>query len=533
MRKVIFSIIFILSAHILWADNLTKGKEYYEWRNYSNAIPYLQSAAKEGYGEACYLLGNIYLLGLEVAENYEIAMRMYQRGLEFGFLSGDAEIGYMYKNGLGVQKDIHKAVSYYQKSARKGIADGKLLLGYCYWNGDGIIQNKDSAFMFIREAIDSAEELTFDSNYGYHILGQCYEYGYGTRVNIPQAINCYSQDYIYNYRNDYNDMLRAALLMHYNKMNSVEIDDRSYLSIAIELGCSDPEVLYLSYIWLKCKNCDDLRFRLLKKAADAGYGPALRTISKYYTEGIGTSVNYIKAKECSEMADKWFAVNESTYIDLERVDNDVNYRNSKGIYFVDDTYTRNDSLYKVTVVNANGKPLMVKNLTRIKIQDSIRLAERQKVLAEKKRIEDDVAYRNSKGIYRFGDLWHDRKGTYYIVLSIESNGEPKELMLIEHKSISFEEYQQGMQKNVLSPGDLEKVSEKFDAINATLAEHGLPVLVRYKYTTNFTTGSVVWQQTFTSSRVGNYIEKRDLVGKNINVMLKFTLTELRIAGLAH
>ena len=118
-------------------------------------------------------------------------------------------------------------------------------------------------------------------------------------------------------------------------------------------------------------------------------------------------------------------------------------------------------------------------------------------------------------------------------MSIESNGEPKELMLIEHKSISFEEYQQGMQKNVLSPGDLEKVSKKFDAINATLAEHGLPVLVRYKYTTNFTTGSVVWQQTFTSSRVGNYIEERDLVGKNINVMLKFTLTELRIAGLAH
>lgn len=532
MRKVIFSLIFILSAHILWADNLTKGKEYYEWRAYSKALPYLQSAAKEGYGEACYLLGNMYMSGLGVTKNYEIAMRMYHRGLEFGYLSGDAEIGYMYNLGLGVQKNIHKAVSYYKKSAHKGIADGKLLLGICYWHGNGITQNKDSAFIFIREAIDSVKELTFDSNFGYHILGQCYENGYGTNVNIKKAIECYTKDYNYNYRKDYNDMLRAALLMHYNKMNSVEFDDRSYLSIAIELGCSDPEVLYLSYIWLKCKNCDDLRFSLLKQAADTGYGPALRTISKYYTEGIGTSINYIKAKECSEKADKWFAVNESKYIDFERVDNDVDYRHSIGIYFAGDSYTCNDSLYKAEAVNAEGKPVTVKNITRTRIQDSIRLAEHKKVVAEKKHIENDVVYRNSKGIYHFGDLWHDKKGTYYIVLSIDPNGEPKELMLIKPKSISFKEYQQGMQKNVLSPSDLEKVYKKFDAINATLAEHGLPALAKYKYTTNYTTGSVVWQQTFSLYRIGSYVEKKNLAGKNITVMLKYTLTELRSLGLA-
>lgn len=68
-------------------EYLVRGKRYYENRNYAAALPQLQDAAKEGYGEACYLLGRMYDFGLGVEQNYPIALCKFQRGLEYGSFS--------------------------------------------------------------------------------------------------------------------------------------------------------------------------------------------------------------------------------------------------------------------------------------------------------------------------------------------------------------------------------------------------------------------------------------------------------------
>ena len=108
MKKyVIISFLLLLPSLMVGQNNMDLGRQYYErlqskfltsyeQSSYAkNALTYLQAAAKEGYGEACYYLGNIYREGKIVAQDYKIALNMYKKGLEFGHDVGETEIGDM------------------------------------------------------------------------------------------------------------------------------------------------------------------------------------------------------------------------------------------------------------------------------------------------------------------------------------------------------------------------------------------------------------------------------------------------------
>lgn len=532
MNKIhILTLSFVLSVNILWAGNMEIGKNKYASRDYSGALPYLQSAAKDGYGEACYLLGNMYMFGLGTAKSYDIAMRMYKRGLEYGYGKGEAEIGLMYEQGNGVQKNLATAVSYYKKSIAKGISNGYYFLGIIYsgWEGEDAKTKRDSTFICMKniKPKNSDDPLTFPHWYGYvsYYLGLCYEYGYGTKADIAKAVGCYNSSF-FNTKQSPSLLYRASELLRINGLEISGDTGTSYsiLEWAICKDYDEPKALYQFYNGNKKEN-----FYYLEKAAKAGYGPAQRTIAECYDKGINTSINKVKAAEYNRLADEWFAKNGEKYEEEQRIESDAAYRNLKGIYRVGDTFEQDSSIYKVTAVSYDGKYVNTINLTELEKKKRIE-EERKK---EQRRLDTDMAYRNSKGIYRKCDLWKDIKNNVYVVLSVDKYGKPEELMVPKAQTISFEQYEQGMQKNVLSPSQLELIYKNFDKINNMLVANGLPVLVEYRYITNYTTGTVVWQQTFTYNSIGDYIEKKTLRGKNIYVMLKYSMSELKAAGLTY
>ena len=277
MKRVVLMMFAAMSICAVAADNFSQGKRYFENGQYRTALPYLQSAAKEGYGEACYLLGRMYCKGLGTEKNYEVARRMFERGLEYGCPYGEAQLGEMYEYGLGVQKDLAKAVEYYRKSAARGLADGQYMMAMCYWDGKGVKQRRDSTFALMRLVMNNDGQFTYSYMRGRYILGECYEYGYGTEVNIEKAIECYYERWGYNGRvSDPEYIYRAAVLARYNGLDYWD----DYIKLAIEHGCSSPEILYKCYQWLCGEDVMEWDcFSYLEKAVAAGYGPALRDMA--------------------------------------------------------------------------------------------------------------------------------------------------------------------------------------------------------------------------------------------------------------
>lgn len=307
--KKYFSLLLCLfcSLNVSAQYNLEKGREYYNRQNYIQALSYLQNAAKEGYGEACYLLADMYYYGRGPEINYTIALRMYQRGLEYGYSRGEAEIGQIYQYGNGVPADIQKALAYYEKSIAKGDLWGKCRLAWCYYYGHGVEQDYDKAFPLFK---DAAETYL----YAKKMTGECYEYGRGVAQDYQQAADYYAQS------EDPAAIYRSALIRYiHDRDTNPHSKNYAYVTIlkAIEAGYQEPEAYYYAGLWQEnyrkyCtkaapeywdynpKFCKTAPMILVTHAAEAGYGPAQKLLGDWFREGLYTAVNLPLAK-------KWYA----------------------------------------------------------------------------------------------------------------------------------------------------------------------------------------------------------------------------------
>lgn len=302
MKKLILLTLCLLyGLTALCQSQLEQGKQYYNWQDYARALPLLQQSAKEGYGEACYLLGNMYYYGYGTEINYQIAMRMYQRGLEFGYNYGNAELGRMYENGDGCTKDPEKAFSFYLKSNSTDDKLGQYLLGRCYMFGIGTDHDLDRAYTIFSSLYNDSyfrKEYYWAYQWTCTFLGQCCEFGWGTNKDLDAAVDFYSKsempDYLYH----------ASRLA---RLYSLGMSDRwkSLLRTAVWNGIDDGRALY-EYVQLKLEEgngaIDSKTFNYLVQAADT-YPPALKLLGDCYRLGHGTAINLMKARECYDKAE--------------------------------------------------------------------------------------------------------------------------------------------------------------------------------------------------------------------------------------
>ena len=81
-----------------------------------------RKAAEQGYPSARVNLGNMYLNGHGVAEDYAEATKWYRMAAEQGDRVGQNNLGYMYENGFGFPLDLTEARKRYRLSANQGYA---------------------------------------------------------------------------------------------------------------------------------------------------------------------------------------------------------------------------------------------------------------------------------------------------------------------------------------------------------------------------------------------------------------------------
>jgi hypothetical protein len=105
--------------------------------------------AQEGDQFAQWNIGNFYLRGDGVEQDYKEAFKWYSLSAKQGHKRAQFDLGVMYDNGEGIPIDYKEAVKWFRLSAEQGYANAQLNLGVKYAKGQGVPQDYVLAHMWL------------------------------------------------------------------------------------------------------------------------------------------------------------------------------------------------------------------------------------------------------------------------------------------------------------------------------------------------------------------------------------------------
>ena len=406
MKKFGFiSFLMMLPVLLVAQNNMDLGRQYYErlqskyltsyeQSSYAkNALTYLQAAAKEGYGEACYYLGNIYREGKIVEQDYKIAFNMYKKGLEFGHDVGETEIGDMYLYGQGVDENEPEAVKYYAQSMENGNLSGKHMLGVCYYRGWGVTPDTAKACSYLEKYLVEAEGGK-NGHHAFSVLGDMLRRGdkvyvtdhYNAIKPLEASVENVAMLYYRSKRTYY--MLLAANAMYntgcdnftygtgYSDYEARDSYSAGLLKLLIDLTrwCADCNMVYYMYAKKVLRDAEysslvsnsfgyyeqNYRYspvRALEVAAEKNVYGAVQMLANMYTHGVLVSKNPTIAMQYKQQMAT--ILENSQNEEWKKCMTDTLYRNQQNIYHIGDTYVDNGEKYIVVECNLNGVPTLL------------------------------------------------------------------------------------------------------------------------------------------------------------------------------
>ncbi|WP_439239516.1 tetratricopeptide repeat protein [Lonepinella sp. BR2919] len=99
---------------------MLQGVELYKQQSFSQAMPLLQQATKQGDMKASRYIGLMYLNGEGVTKSPSKAFDAFTTAVNRGDITSQYWLGYLYENGIGVEKNLITAKQWYEKSAARG-----------------------------------------------------------------------------------------------------------------------------------------------------------------------------------------------------------------------------------------------------------------------------------------------------------------------------------------------------------------------------------------------------------------------------
>ena len=172
-------------------------------KDYSRGAEYYLSAANMGSAEAQYKLGVCYYDGLGVKKDYRKGMELLQNSAEKGNSDAQyklgrisvgmksiewfqksakqgnslaqCEMGNNYLQGRYVVQDYDIAFKWFKSAAKQGNAEAQYKLAHCYSEGKGTISNPQMAFYWWKKSAEQGYMWALIS------LSQCYKEGIGVK----------------------------------------------------------------------------------------------------------------------------------------------------------------------------------------------------------------------------------------------------------------------------------------------------------------------------------------------------------------
>jgi hypothetical protein len=96
--------------------------------NIQEVVKVFVQAAKLGHLSAEYRIGEIYLRGLHVKEDHEVAFKWFESAAKKGYGDAQVQLGTMYQCGMGVPANPGEAKKWYDSAAGQGNEEARALL---------------------------------------------------------------------------------------------------------------------------------------------------------------------------------------------------------------------------------------------------------------------------------------------------------------------------------------------------------------------------------------------------------------------
>lgn len=143
--------------------------------------------AETGNASTQLSIGNMYILGQEVTQDYKKAEACYRKAADNGSMAAQYFLGFAYYTGNIFTLDYQKAAHWFKKAAEQGDADAQNYLGSMYKNGQGVTQDDNqTAYWFSKAAEQGDVEAQF-------MLGLCYDLGKGVSQDYRNAAIWYTK----------------------------------------------------------------------------------------------------------------------------------------------------------------------------------------------------------------------------------------------------------------------------------------------------------------------------------------------------
>jgi TPR repeat protein len=137
-RRFFIVVMFLLASTApLWADDQAA------------SVNSLKKRAAQGDAEAQNDLGNLYLAGHGVPQDYAQAVQWYRRAAHQGLAAAQGNLGSLYGVGRGVPQDYAQAVKWLRLAADHGDAGAQLALGFMYAAGHGVAPDYVQAYKWL------------------------------------------------------------------------------------------------------------------------------------------------------------------------------------------------------------------------------------------------------------------------------------------------------------------------------------------------------------------------------------------------
>ena len=163
----------------IYADSRDRYQEKQYKKLIDNAYTKGNADAQVELGDAVFTGDNPYK-----QQDYKKAFDLYLRAAKQNHPRGLYKVGYCYKYGIGTELDNKKAIEYFTKAHTLKETDGSYELGL-YYVFDTLEYDKAFKIFESLEKNDKGRSL--------HMMGYCYQHGYGVTRSPSNAFRCYTE----------------------------------------------------------------------------------------------------------------------------------------------------------------------------------------------------------------------------------------------------------------------------------------------------------------------------------------------------